>query len=168
MEWVHPRKFGSHRIKSSAELRELLVQNRHSCATHPLLLLYTSLGSIVAGLLHLGLWGRLLPCLLFCALGVASCAFHWYVDVVFEPSSFWHNADKTLAYTGMAYHVFLLANHWQSPLAYAASCICFVSLIFYFRAYAAYENHDFGKYVRIHSLWHVMASLGTILFSMLE
>ena len=165
MEFAHAAKFGRHRVQSSLELRELLEHGPHPCMTHPHWLIYTSFPSALAALIHLVMHARWLPFLIFAALAIASSMFHLYVDCNFESAPGWHSIDQALAYLGMIYHTQLFYWNVHVPLAHVATVVCLGSLYFYFAAYRSYSQGDFGRYVTLHSLWHLSASLGSLLFA---
>ncbi len=87
---AHPGTFGDlHRIESSATLAELTAkQSSKGCCGSPALLIVTNAPCLLAGLLHMA-EGRMLPCVIFVCLAVASSLFHLHVDLWLRPSVFW-------------------------------------------------------------------------------
>ncbi len=66
----------------------------------------------------------------------------------------------------MMYHTWLCAHSRTLP-ALAAGAVCLASVKLYFDAYAAWEQGRLEDYVRLHSLWHVAAGVGTVMFALL-
>ena len=187
---AHPGHFvDHHRVASSAELAALTDKAAaRGCCSAPSMLIVTNAPCLLAGLLHAAT-GRLLPAAIFCALAVASCFFHYFTDLVLRPSLFWARCaarvvavcharshtflflfgrtDRTLAYTGMAYHLWLLLRV-QTLSAVAAGAVCISSVAFYNAAFTAWERGRVDDYTRLHSLWHIAAGIGTIAFALLE
>lgn len=166
---AHPAKFvDMHRIESSTELAEMTRKNTSSCCslTSPVLLITTNGPCLLAGLLH---WaqGRPIPAAIFSLLALASCVFHYRVDLLLRPSLFWAWTDRILAYAGMVYHVYLLVTT-LTLWAFFSTIICVGSVFFYTTAYAAWEKGLIVKYVWLHSLWHIGAGLGTLAFALIK
>jgi hypothetical protein len=131
-----------------------------------MMLVATNVPTLITSALHLVVFRRVLPCVIFFLLGIASTVFHVEVDLklsngpLARGSSF---CDRLFAYCGMAYHfsrVFQSFTLWS----FASSAVCFISLYFYFTGAKLYDNGDFPGYVRWHSMWHISASLGTFMF----
>ncbi len=185
---AHPDRFADHhRVASSAELAELTRKAAaRGCCSSPSLLIVTNAPCLFAGFVH-GAMGRAVPAVIFCALAVASCFFHYFCDLRLRPSVFWarcasslprratdahtffppRRTDRALAYTGMAYHLWLFLAV-RSLSAVAAGAVCIGSVALYNAAFAAWERGRVDDYTRLHSLWHVAAGVGTVYFALLD
>lgn len=109
--------------------------------------------------------GRLIPFGIFFSLGLASCFFHYFVDYALQSAPWWNRIDRTMAFSGMLYHVYvvIMVNSWAT---WACATVCFLSLRFYFGAFHAWESGNISRYVALHSVWHVAAGIGVLAFAL--
>ena len=160
---AHPSRFGRHRIESSVELADTLARSS-GCCSSPSLLLTTNLPCFCAGLLHLW-FSRPIPGTIFVLLAIASCFFHYHVDLRLRNSRFWSVTDRCLAYAGMVYHFSVLVMDFFNAWLLGSAAICILSVWFYSSAYSAFEAGNVQKYIWLHSLWHIGAGIGTLGFA---
>jgi hypothetical protein len=128
------------------------------------LLIWTNGVCFIGSGVHLFL-GRWIPFVVFFCLAAASCGFHYYVDLRLISAPWWNRFDRGMAYAGMFYHFYVW---WRvhSMATHFCAVLCFASLWFYFSAFRSWEQGQIGKYVILHSLWHIAAGLGVLFFAL--